>query len=169
MNLAEKTEAADSLASTIGKLAAYLGGEIIPSVDRAALKRMTPDSTLPLAYYRLWLLHLGGEPPAGDVYWSTIVWGLALMGKGAHVPKRGLGKALAEAKFSEARLEQLLGAPEDIRNDLLRRAIRFLGANRQGFNWLDAALLLLTRDDEKREQLHRKIAADFYRNLPKDQ
>lgn len=168
MNLVKEVDTAESLPSTIGRLSACMSAEYFPSGDHVALKRIAPGAPLPLAYYRLWLLHLNMDPPDPDEAWSVLVWGLALMGQGAHNPKRGFGKALAEAKFSEYRLEQLLSAPEDIRLDLLRRSIRFLAVNGQGFNWLDVALLVLTRDAEKREQLHRKIAADFYRNMPKD-
>lgn len=168
MNLSERMETVDNVASWIGKLAGYLGSEHYPSGDRVALKRIASGKPLPLAYYRLWLLHFEGEPPEPENSWAILVWGLALMGNGAHRPDRGLGQALAECKFSESRIEQMLAASESIREDIFVRVVRFLAAKKEGFNWLDAAFFLLTKNADKRESIHRKIAADFYRNLPKD-
>jgi CRISPR system Cascade subunit CasB len=125
---------------------------------------------VPLAFYRLWLRHLGSElPPEPQTEaWMTIAWGLATCGQDSHDPQRPLGRALAEAGYSEGRLERLLSAPEDVRVDLFMSAVRFLAAKGERFDWQDAAQFLLTRDVEKREVLHRRIAAAFYRYLPQE-
>lgn len=156
-----------SLAETIGKLAGIIGSPHYPAGERAALKRWSPGQALPLAFYRLWLRHVGDDLPAERQLeiWMLIAWGLALLGEGAHRPGRPLGQALAEAGFSEARLERLLAAPDALRADLLMNAIRFLAAKGESFDWQGAAYLLLASNASSRERIHRRIARDFYRNL----
>jgi CRISPR system Cascade subunit CasB len=78
-----------------------------------------------------------------------------------------LGQVLAEAGYSEARLEQILASDGDVRIKLFTSMVRFLAAKAEGFNWTDAARLLLTNDEDKREAIHRRIASDFYRTLSK--
>jgi CRISPR system Cascade subunit CasB len=164
-----KIEAAEDLGHKIGKLAAILEKPHFPGADRAALKRWAPGQFPPLAFYRLCLRHLNTDlPPAHQTHaWMAVVWGIAFMGTGAHRPDRPFGKALAEAGYSEGRLERLLAAPADLRLDLLTSAVRFLASKGEGFDWTEGALFLLTEDAEKRETLHRRLAADFYRALPK--
>jgi CRISPR system Cascade subunit CasB len=170
MNQPERTPNADygeELGRTIGKLAALLAAPHFPGGDRASLKRWAPGAPPPLSFYRLWLRHLGAELPAEcqTPAWMAVAWGLSYMGAGAHVPQRGLGRALAEGQFYEARLERLLAAPAGLRLDLFNSAVRFLAAKGEGFDWTDGAAFLLTTDPEKRERMNRRIAADFYRHL----
>ncbi len=157
----------ENLHSLIASLSRVISAVYYPSGDRAALKRYAPGSTISLAFYRLWWHYLDREPPADSETWATIAFGIAYMGDGAHRADRSLGVALAEAKYSETRLEQLLACPADLRGRLFTSAIRFLAAQNEGFNWMDAAQFLLVHDEEKREALHRRIARDFYRVLRK--
>lgn len=170
MNTAAAVHTTDSLAARIGKLAHVLAAEHFPNADRAALKRHATGQPPPLAFYRLWLRYLNDELPSENQTqaWALIAWGLALMGRNAHRPDRPLGRTLAEAGYSEARLERLLQAPDDVRFELFTSAVRFMAAKGEGFDWCDAARLLLTTDAEKREQIHRRIAADFYRHQRTD-
>lgn len=163
MNLA-MTEV--SLQSRIGQIAALMGNDRFPAGERAVLRRMNPGQPLPLAFYRFALRHLPtGWDRDGDAHrdWVALVAGMALMSPTAHRPDRGLGKALAEVGYAEARLERLLAADGDTRRSLLLRAARFLAAKSASCNWVDAAQLLLVRDPDKRESLQRRIALDFYR------
>ncbi|HWO99905.1 MAG TPA: type I-E CRISPR-associated protein Cse2/CasB [Methylococcus sp.] len=171
MTQAQPKPEGDSLATRIAKLAGVLASAHYPGGDRAALKRWSPDQPVPLAFYRLWLRHLGTELPPEEqtATWALIAWGLALMGEGTHRPDRPLGQVLAESGFAEARLERLLAALDAARLDLFASAVRFLAAKGEGFNWRDAALLLLTADADKRESIHRRIAADYYRQLRKQE
>lgn len=155
------------LAHTIAALAGVVGHERYPAADRAALKRWAPGQPVPLAFYRLWLRHLGEEPPheAQTEAWMTLAWGLAISGEGSHDPKRPLGQALAESGFSEGRLERLLSAPDDVRIELFMSAVRFLAAKGERFDWTQAARFLLTVDAAKRESIHRCIALGYYRNF----
>ena len=169
-NSVEQLPSTDSqtLSAQVARLAGAINQSHYSNGDRAALKRWAPGQLIPLAYYRLWLHHLRTEPPPEDQTesWMAIIWGLALGGEGGHTPKHSVGQALAETRFSEARLERLLSAPDDvIRVDLFQAAVRFLVAKGQGCNWGQWARYLLTQDVDKRERMHRDIARDYYRQL----
>lgn len=158
-----------TLASRIGTLAGVIGHAHYPNGDRAALKRWAPGQTVPLAFYRLWLRHLGEELPAESQQqsWMLLAWGLALCGAHAHRVDLPLGQALAEARYADARLERLLSAPAELRPELFMALTRFLAAKDAAFNWTEAAEYLLARDTDARERSHRRIAQSFYRHLPK--
>lgn len=157
----------DRLADTIGHIVKVISSDRFPTGDRAALRRMTPGQPLPLVFYRFALQHL---PEGWDrdqdrlLDWVTIVAGIALMSPNAHRIDLPLGKALAEARYSEVRLERLLASEGSIRRILLLRAARFLAAKGSPCNWVDTAQLLLTRDPQKREQVHKRIAKEFYQS-----
>jgi len=166
--LSEATDTATGsfLGARVAQMAAIIGAEHYPNGERAALRRWSPGQSIPLAFYRLWLRHLGDDlPPEFQTpAWMTIAWGLATLGKEGHDPRRPLGQALAESQFSEGRLEQLLSAPEDVRPDLFMSAVRFLAAKGERFDWRDGAAFLLTQDNEQRQRLNHRIAAAFYRH-----
>ncbi|WP_281915675.1 type I-E CRISPR-associated protein Cse2/CasB [Caldimonas thermodepolymerans] len=159
-----------SLAATIGRLAGVVGHAHYPAGDRAALKRWAPGQPVPLAFYRLWLRHLGDELPVESQTpaWMTLAWGVAALGAASHRPDRPLGRALAESGYAEARLERLLAAPEELRIELFMSTARFLAARNESFDWLDAALFLLTTDPQAHERACRRIAQAFFRHLPRD-
>lgn len=161
-------EGQSSLSSTLARLAAVIGAPHYPAGDRAALRRWAPGQLVPLAFYRLWLRHVGADLPTQNQTeaWMLIAWAIATLGDKAHNPKRPWGQALAEASFAEGRLERLLSAPADVRADLFMQAVRFLSAKGERFDLAEAALYLLTDDEAKREQLHRHIAQAFYRHPP---
>lgn len=157
-----------NLATLISRMVGVIGSQHYPTGDRAMLRRWAPGQPTPLAFYRLWLRHLENDlpPEPQTASWMALAWGLAQMGAGAHVPKRPLGRALAEAGFSEQRLERLLAAPEEVRVDLFMDAIRILGSRHESFDWMEAAWFLLTTDPDKREGVQRQLAHAFYRYQP---
>lgn len=166
------TEAASepSLYQRIGRLAAVLAAEHFPNSDRAALKRMTPGATPPLAFYRLWLRHLADELPSLEQTpaWMVIAAGLAAAPPQAHRPGRGFGQALAESGWHEARLERLLAADADgQQTKLAADALRFLAACGEAFDWSELGRLLLARSDDASDAIHRRIATDYYRHQPR--
>jgi CRISPR system Cascade subunit CasB len=163
----QQQDTRDALSATVAKVAALMASSHYPSGDRAALKRHAPGKPPPLAFYRLWLRHLGEELPAEQQTgaWALLAWGLALATAGSHQPRRALGTALAEAGFSESRLERLLAAGADTRPELFAALARFMASKGERFDWTEAARLLLTEDDDKREAVHRRIASSFYRQL----
>lgn len=157
----------DGLGSLVARLAAVVGSERFPNADRAALKRWAPGQPPPLAFYRLWLRSVDGElpAPAQTQAWMLVTSGLAL--GVAHQRGRPLGRVLAESRYAEARLERLLAAPPDVLPELFASLMRFLAARGEPVDWLDAARLLLTQDADKRESVHRRIASDYFRHLPR--
>lgn len=151
------------LFASISKMAGIIGSANYTNADRAALKRWAPGQPIPLAFYRLWLRHIGADlPPESQIEdWMTLAWGMALCG-GCHDARRPLGQALAESHFAEGRLERLLSAPDDLRRELFMSTVRFLAAKDERFDWTEAARFLLTHDTDKRESIHRRIAQAYY-------
>lgn len=152
----------DSLARTVAHVAGILSSDHFPTGERAALKRMSLGQPPPLYFYRFAMRHLPETWARDEADWITLIAGMALMAPHVHRPGLGLGKVLGDAGYSEARLERLLQSEGNTRRTLFLRAVRFLAAKAQPFDWLDAARLLLTRDQEKLERVHRSIASDFF-------
>jgi CRISPR system Cascade subunit CasB len=157
-----------SLAASVARVAALLSQPHYPGAERAALRRWAPGQPVPMAFYRLWLKHLATELPIESRTndWMLIVWGLALAGGDTHQPTRALGEALAQSRYSEARLDRLLSAPEELRADLVTSLVRYLAAQGQRWNWVELAALLLTNTPDERESPRRRIAEAYYRYLP---
>ncbi|RLC19737.1 MAG: type I-E CRISPR-associated protein Cse2/CasB [Deltaproteobacteria bacterium] len=151
-----------TLGSHVARIAGVLASDGFPTADRASLRRMAPGQPPPLAFYRFAIRYLpeGWEHALPD--WITLVASMALMAPGIHRPDRGLGKALAESGYSEARLERLLAAEGDTLRSLLMRAARFLASKSAPFNWNDGARMILTRDNHRRERIRLRVARDFY-------
>ena len=152
----------DSIGSMIGRVAALIASENFPNADQAALKRMDLAREAPLAFYRFTMRHLPEGWQHQQPEWRAILQGMALMRPRIHNPTTPFGRALAENRYSEARLERLLAAQGESHRTLLLRAVRFLATKKLACDWRDIALLLLTQDREKRESLHMKIATDYY-------
>lgn len=164
----------DHLPSVVSRISAIISSHHFPTGDRAALRRMTPDQPLPLVFYRFALQYLPDHwdrAKEDERNWSTIVASIATMSPNAHDPTRGWGKALAQAGFSESRLERLLQSSGDTRRTLVLRAARFLAAKNIPCNWTEGAWLLLIPENnvEARERLHHRIAKDFYYTQQEDE
>lgn len=157
----------DSLGSIIGHLAGVIASENFPTGERAALKRLTPRLPPSLKFYRFAFRHLPQGWEAQQAEWMAVVSGIALMCPEPHRPDRPVGRALAEAGYSEARLERLLAAEGEDLHTLVLRAARFLAAKAEAVNWVDLACLLLTRDKGKLENVRFKFARDYYPHLEK--
>jgi CRISPR system Cascade subunit CasB len=158
-------KSADTLASIIGAISGLIASEHFPNSDRAALKRMDPKTEPPLGFYRFAFRHLPQGWQTQREAWQVILNGMALMSPHIHRPDQPLGKVLAEACYSEARLERLLGSEGETQRILMLRAVRFLAAKKQPVNWVDFARLLLTGETDKREDLRMSIARHYYQNL----
>ena len=127
-----------------------------------------PGQTLPLAFYRFAFKNLPEQWQRFLDEWVSLVAGISLMSPNAHNPEVGLGIALADAGYSEARLERLLASTDEVRRVLFLRAVRFLSAKAKPFNWVEGAQLLLTKDKDKLEALQLSIARDFYSKTAKE-
>lgn len=163
--LEQQTPEQPSLAAAIGRAAGIICNDGFPAGDRAKLRRMAPGQPLPLVFTRFALAHLPESWERHLDDWTTLLAGIAIMAPHAHRPGRGLGRALAEAGYSEARLERLLDSVGETRRTLLLRAARFLAAKAAPFDWHDAAQLLLIREEAKRERINQGIAREFFSDL----
>lgn len=162
--LSENENPTAALASSIGHIAATLDARHFPTGDHAALRRLHPGLPPSLAFYRFAFKHLPEYWESQRNAWMTLVTGIALMCPKPHRPDRPAGLALAEAGYSEKRLERLLAAEGDTLHTLLLRAVRFLAAKNAACNWVDFARLLLTKDADKLENARLRIAKDYYRH-----
>lgn len=151
----------------IPQLASVLTSENFPTGERAALKRMALDGPAPLAFHRFLLRHV--DPPwQADQWipqWRTLICSLAIQRDGGFDPAKPLGQALAEAAFSEHRLERLLAATGDTLYRLALRAARQVAAKGIVADWRQMADLLFSSDPERREAVNRRIASAYYRTL----
>ena len=163
-------EGGERLGPRVGRFAAALGSEGVSNGERAMLKRWAPGQPIPLAFYRLWLRFVSDELPDPETTpaWMLVAWGVSLMGSQANRPARAFGRALAEAGVTYSRVERLLDAPPDVLLDLLTGAVRQLAAANEGFDWSEAAELLLARKAAARESIRRRIAVAYYRYQPKE-
>jgi CRISPR system Cascade subunit CasB len=154
----------------VGRFAAALCSEGVSNGERATLKRWAPGQPIPLPFYRLWLRFVSDELPSEETApaWVLVAWGICLMGARGNRPERPFGRAMAEAGITYARLERLLDAPPDVLPDLLTAVVRRLAADAAGFDWSEAAELLLARKPAARESIRRRIAVAFYRFQPKE-
>lgn len=154
-------------AAHVPELAAVLKGEHFPTGERAALKRMALDGPAPLAFHRFMLRHV--DPPwqteAWIPQWRTLICSLAIQRDGGFDPSKPLGQALAEAGFSEQRLERLLAATGETLRSLSIRAARQVAAKGVAADWRQLTELLFSRNPEIREAVNRRIARDYYRTL----
>jgi len=156
-------------AAHVPKLAALLASAGISNGERAALKRMALDGPAPLALHRLLLAHVDdawqGEHWLSD--WRAVLCALAIQRDGRFDPARSFGRALAEARFAESRLERLLAASGDTLRALALRAARQVAAKGIACDWRTFADLLFSRSPDIRERINTDIARDFYRALDK--
>jgi CRISPR system Cascade subunit CasB len=153
-------------AAHVPAIAAVLRAEHFSTGERAALKRMALDGPAPLALHRFMLRHVD-EPWQGEIWmqeWRALICSLSIQRDGGFDPSKPFGKALAEARFSEHRLERLLSAKGETLHQLSLRAARQLAAKGIATDWRQLAELLFSRKPEIRESVNRRIARDYYRN-----
>lgn len=154
-----------SLAAHIGRIAGVISSNDFPTGEQARLRRMSPSQPPALTFYRFAMRYLPEGWERDMPAWIAIVAGIALMAPNAHRPGARLGLTLADNGFAEMRLERLLSSRGETRLTLFLRAVRFIAAKSVPFDWTEGTRLLLTRDVNQLEQIHRQIASDYYRGL----
>ena len=130
--------------------------------DLADLRRISPDSPLPAAFWHVWARHLvdaGVATPERP--WSLALRAMAVLA-GLHQPTRPLGEALAHSKLSDMRFTRLLRAREDQVAHEVRSIAAWLKSHGESCDLSDIAMLLLRPDDEN---LRHHIARSYYANL----
>lgn len=126
--------------------------------DRAALRRSADGATMARAL----LAWEGEDDELRDTSTIAAVKTLAQAIAIAGASTTHLGKALAAAGFSEARLDRLLRADAASLPDQALTAARFLAGKGQGIHAGDLADLLLNTTHGERVRL--AISRDFYRS-----
>ena len=154
-----------SFGQLIYRLAQVLGGSELPTGDRAALRRMDPRepgrAALPL-HRLLFAAGVEGAASAGNANrWALLVHCLAIA-RGRHDRAAPTGKALCDLGLTEARLNQLLAADEEVLFDLLPRIARRLAAQNAAVDWLPLARILLAGADAA-DQARLDIARSYAR------
>jgi CRISPR system Cascade subunit CasB len=138
--------------------------------DVAELRRLSPRDLTAPAFWRLAAIHLipngllTASPARSEEQeraWAAILSGMAHM-KGLHSPKRSVGHALRDARFSELRLTRLLRSRDETLLDSLGGVSRYLVSKGEAVDWTDLAALTLYPEGPFAERLRRRIARDFY-------
>jgi len=155
-----------SIASMMKKEGALSTGEM------ADLRRISPDQPFTPALWRI-LLMLDLDNPPGWISretwerrWATLFMGMAHCA-GLHNFDIPLGRALAEAGWSDLRFVQLMRATDETLETHLRRVAQFLAGKNQGANWTDVARLLFYQSGETSEKVRLSISRDYYSMLYK--
>lgn len=140
--------------------------------DLAELRRLRPEDPGSPAFWRLVATYLDGNLPKGEAarfvaerQWATILRTFAEL-KGLHAPAVSLGRALAEADFSELRFSRLLRAKDALLDDAVRGASRILASKGQKACLTDFAALVLIQDGEPAEVVRRRLARTYYSKTP---
>ncbi len=153
----------ETLPKILGAIEKHLG----PG-DLADLRRLRPEDPGSPAFWRLVATYLEPHLPGNDLartaqegLWATVFRTFAEL-KGLNAPGIPLGRALAEAGFSELRFSRLLRAREGQLDDAVRGASRILASKGQKSRLLDFASLVLLQDGDGAEVARRKLARHYY-------
>ena len=181
--------ATPSLSYQIEAIAAFLkdAGEGVKASknDRVALARLDPEAEELTTAQIAALTHAAERAKLDTIHWSLdrwrrafIAYGIALAGhdRGAESGGIGanLGRQLATAGVSEARVTRLLDARGTVFFQLLRRVLRLLASKSVKPNWVQLARLVLNegaRDDKGRriaEKTRLDIAHGFFSAMPSE-
>ena len=156
----------------VGRAAGMLHPETgsLPNGDRAALRRIDPDTPVtPTLWKVLFDLDQDESPDwisqtTWEQRWATLLMGMAHCA-GLHDYDVPLGRALAEAGWSETRFVRLMEADEDALPVLIRRMAQYLASKQQAANWDDVRQLLFDQFGDKAEGVRLRIARPYYRTL----
>ena len=160
-----------SRTSLISSLARAIDNKLSTG-DVAQLRKLEPSDPSAPAFWRIvfgYLEPAKALPAEGrlrDVVeqrWAAVLSAMAIA-KGLHQPSQRLGKALAEAQYSELRLTRLLRAEADTLMDLVRTTARMLAAKQVRFDAKGLADLIFSDGSDHAENVRRQIARDYYRN-----
>lgn len=134
--------------------------------ERAQLRRANPDEPYTPALWRV----LAGLPDewAGreeqERRWGVLLQAMSQAPE-LHAPAARLGASLAEAGYSELRLERLLRSNEAQLGRELRRMGAFMASKNVNLDWRDVARLLFLDDEDTRKAHRRAIARSYYGRL----
>lgn len=169
-----------SIGRSVGRAAHMMQSGELSTGDLAELRRISPDAPFTPALWKVLMkLDLADAPPGIDQRvwerrWATLLMGLAFCAD-LHDYKTPLGRALAEAGWSELRFVRLMRATDEQLETHVRRLAQFLASKAQKANWADVAWLLfcqsgdpskdLCRSSEKAEEIRLGISRFYYAAL----
>ena len=142
----------------------------LSNADQAALRRIDPDTPVTPTLWKVLFDLDQDEAPDGfdqttwEQRWATLLMGMAHCA-GLHDYEVSLGRALAEAGWSETRFVRLLEADDETLPVLLRRMAQYLASKQQPANWDDVRQLLFVQSGEAAEDVRLRVARPYYRTL----
>lgn len=161
----------DNSTTVIGKLAARLARADFPSGDHASLRRTSLTSPSPQAVIvaQRMLQAAGVHAYQEEEFrrWLLLLQCLALV-RGAHNRRVAAGAGLAQALYSEARLNRLLSADYRTLADILPRLARLLAAKQVSLNWQQLANLVLRVEREGYEDSTEKTKLEIARSFARE-
>lgn len=140
--------------------------------DVAALRRMQSHDPSCIPFWKIVAGDLAPSlPPTGarrdemERRWAVLLSAMAEL-RGLHRPRCPLGRALAQADFSEHRVLRLLRAHGEVLGDSVRTVAHYLGSKAAGADLRDLAWLVLSDGRSDEEKARRQIARDYFRWAP---
>ncbi len=157
----------EELASAVGKIAVALekaggardGWSFLSPGDVSGLRRMDPKRPCS-AFWRI----LETFVPEGmrrstetERRWALVCQGMAFMAPRVHDMSKPFGRALYEAGFASEdrpmRVNRLLAAEDEVFEEYLLSACRYLAAKAQPANWVGISRLFINQDAAARRDL----------------
>lgn len=162
---------AQKFGKRVGTIAALLAKEGAMSTGaRAELRRISPQNPYTPALWKLLYdqdLHEPWLKMDQDVYerrMATLLMGMAHCA-GLHQYNVPLGRALAEAGWSELRFVKLMEARGETLEVHVRRMAQYLASKGQSANWVDVGWLLLGQDRDSAQETRLRISRSYYGTL----
>ncbi|MFO8008765.1 MAG: type I-E CRISPR-associated protein Cse2/CasB [Candidatus Brocadiia bacterium] len=166
----EADDATDAtLPSVVGKLAVAIRDQL-GSGEVAELRRISPHEPYTPALWKLLLTYVpdgwttGPQRDEKERRWAALLMGMAITA-GLHDHSVPLGRALAEAGWSELRFVRLMRDEGDSLMERVRRLAQYLASKAQPADWTDVAHILLDQQGDWAERHRMRIARDYYRTL----
>jgi CRISPR system Cascade subunit CasB len=128
--------------------------------DLASLRRLDLRAPTGSAFYRLIARHAPEVSQPSDLRNLALILAIMALNPEGLVPG-GLGRALAEADISEARVQRLLTARGEIFRDLALRTARVL-ARAGSLPYRDLGLLVLSRSETFADEIRMRIAREYW-------
>lgn len=156
----------------VGKAAGLLASpHELSNGDRAELRRIAPEAPITPALWKVLLLleEAGAQVGVGDERsWATLLMGMAFCvspHENLHDYGTPLGRALADAGWSELRFVRLLRARGETLDVHVRRVAQYLASKSQSADWAHVADLLFYQGGDVAEEIRLGIARSYYRAL----
>lgn len=159
-----------NLDTVVGKIASMMqpGQGFLGTGELAELRRISPEQPFTPSLWRI-LLSLNVDASETDERkWASLLMSMAICA-GLHDYKTSLGKALAEAGWSDLRFAQLMKARGKALELQLRRVAQFLASKNQKANWADIRKLIFYQNGDWAEEHRIRIARNYYKTLYQNQ